>query len=86
MAYQELTPREIAVLRFEAAHPVHDGAKEEAIRKQLRMRAARYAQVLNAVIDKPAALALDPLLVKRLLNAREARTQARARREFRSAI
>lgn len=84
MALEELTPREIAVLRFEAAHPVHDGAKEEAISKQLRMRARRYFQVLNAVIDKPAALALDPLLVKRLLNAREARTQARAKRVFRA--
>ena len=42
------------------------GAKEQAIRAQFGMSATRYYQVLNALIDRPEALAFDPLLVKRL--------------------
>ncbi len=33
------------------------------------MSATRYYQVLNALVDKPEALAADPLLVKRLRTA-----------------
>ena len=39
------------------------GAKDQAIRDKFAMSATRYYQVLNALIDKPEALAQDPLLV-----------------------
>jgi hypothetical protein len=42
------------------------------------MSATRYYQVLNALIDKPEALARDPLLVKRLRRLRATRQRNRS--------
>jgi len=79
-----LSVRDAAVLDFEREWWAHAGAKEEAIREAFGISAARYYQVLNAVIDSPAAVRHDPMLVKRLHRARDARTQARAARVFTS--
>jgi hypothetical protein len=77
-----LTERDIQILDFEREWWHHAGAKEAAIRSQFSLSAARYYQLLNAVIDLPGALRHDPMLVKRLLRARDARTQARSARVF----
>ncbi len=77
-----LTPRDIRILEFEGQWWRHAGAKEAAIREEFNLSAARYYQVLNALIDSPAALEYDPMLVKRLHRVREARTRARAARSF----
>ena len=77
-----LSERDAAVLDFERQWWKHAGAKEEAIRDVFGLSAARYYQVLNTVIDSPAAVRHDPMLVKRLHRARDARTQARAARTF----
>jgi hypothetical protein len=77
-----LSERDIRILDFEREWWQHAGAKEAAIRSQFSLSAARYYQVLNAVIDLPAALRHDPMLVRRLLRARDARTQARSARVF----
>jgi hypothetical protein len=79
-----LPEREASILEFERQWWRHAGAKEEAIRSQFGLSAARYYQVLNAVIDSPAAVRHDPMLVRRLQRARELRTQARAARAFRT--
>ena len=79
----DLPERDRAVLEFERQWWRHVGAKEDAIRSQFGLSAARYYQVLNAVIDTPAAVRHDPMLVRRLLRARDARTSARAARAFR---
>jgi len=71
-----LSDRDIQILEFEREWWHHAGAKEAAIRSQFSLSAARYYQLLNAVIDLPGALRHDPMLVKRLLRARDARTQA----------
>jgi hypothetical protein len=42
------------------------------------MTPTRYYQVLNALVDSPAALATDPLLVKRLRRVRTARRRGRS--------
>ncbi|MEP6980092.1 MAG: DUF3263 domain-containing protein, partial [Nakamurella sp.] len=42
----------------------------------------RYYQLLNEVIDKPAALVADPLLVRRLRRLRASRQKARSARRF----
>jgi hypothetical protein len=42
------------------------------------MSATRYYQVLNALIDQPAALAADPLLVRRLRRLRAQRQHQRS--------
>jgi hypothetical protein len=60
----------------------HDRTKEAEIRVEFEMSPARYYQVLNRVIDSPAALAYDPQLVARLQRLRHARTSARAARSF----
>jgi len=77
-----LSERDIEILDFEREWWHHAGAKEAAIRSQFSLSAARYYQLLNAVIDLPAALRHDAMLVKRLLRARDARTQARSARAF----
>ncbi|MDR6169273.1 hypothetical protein QE359_000302 [Curtobacterium sp. SORGH_AS776] len=70
------------VLAFEHDRARHDRTKEAEIRVEFDMSPARYYQVLNRVIDSPAALAYDPQLVSRLQRLRYARTSARAARSF----
>ncbi|HYT11052.1 MAG TPA: DUF3263 domain-containing protein, partial [Mycobacteriales bacterium] len=57
-------------------------AKEQAISDQLGLSATRYYQVLNALIDRPEALAADPMLVKRLRRLRASRQRARSARRL----
>jgi hypothetical protein len=73
-----LTEREERILAFERLWWKHAGAKEQAIRDQFDLSATRYYQVLNGLLDNPAALAHDPVLVGRLRRLRS--TRARARR------
>jgi hypothetical protein len=75
-----LTERERAILDFERQWWKHAGAKEDAIRSQFSLSAARYYQVLGALIDRREALVYDPMLVKRLQRMRDARSAARAAR------
>jgi hypothetical protein len=74
----ELTARELAILAFERAWWRRGGRKEEAIREEFGVSAARYYQLLGALIETPAALQEDPMLVKRLQRLRDARTVRRA--------
>src|SRR5437763_6545180 len=78
----ELSERDRAILAFERHWWRHAGAKEQAIRELFDMSATRYYQVLNALIDEPAALRHDPMLVKRLRRMRAARQRARAARRL----
>ena len=71
-----LSERAAAILAFEREWWRHAGAKEEAIRSQFGLSAARYYQLLNTVIDSPDAVRHDPMLVRRLQRARDARTAA----------
>jgi uncharacterized protein DUF3263 len=79
---EELARREREILAFEAQWWKYAGAKEQAIRELFDMSATRYYQVLNALIDKPAAMAADPMLVKRLRRLRASRQRTRAARRF----
>ena len=73
----ELTPMEEEILSFERQWWKYPGAKEQSIRELVDMSATRYYQALNTLIDSPAALAHDPLLVKRLARMRSSRQKAR---------
>jgi hypothetical protein len=77
-----LSERDGLILAFERHWWKYAGAKEQAIRDQFQMSATRYYQVLNALIDRPEALAHDPLLVKRLRRLRAARQRARSARRL----
>lgn len=72
-----LTPMEQEILGFERQWWKYPGAKEQSIREKFDMSATRYYQTLNSLIDSPAALAYDPLLVKRLARMRSTRQKAR---------
>jgi hypothetical protein len=73
----ELTAREEQVLVFERKWWKHAGAKEQAIRDTFDLSATRYYQVLNTLLDNPAALVFDPILVGRLRRLRSTRARAR---------
>ncbi len=77
-----LSQRDQQILGFERQWWMYAGAKEQAIRDSFDMSATRYYQVLNALIDAEAALAFDPLLVKRLRRLRAARQRARSARRL----
>jgi hypothetical protein len=77
-----LSERDQRVLDFERRWWRHVGAKEEAISEVFGLSTARYYQLLNSVIDTPEALRYDPILVGRLLRARDSRVRARAARRF----
>jgi hypothetical protein len=73
-----LSRREHEMLTFERHWWRHAGAKETAIRDRFGVPPIRYYQVLNALVDQPAALAADPLLVRRLRRLRAARQRTRS--------
>ena len=78
----QLSERDEQVLAFERQWWKYAGAKEQAIRDLFDMSATRYYQVLNALLDRPEALAADPMLVKRLRRLRTARQRARSARRL----
>jgi Protein of unknown function (DUF3263) len=77
-----LARRDREILTFERQWWKYAGAKEQAIRELFDMSATRYYQVLNTLIDAPAALAVDPLLVKRLRRLRAGRQRQRSARRL----
>ena len=77
-----LSERDEQVLAFERQWWKYAGAKESAIRELFDMSATRYYQVLNALIDDPAALAHDPMLIKRLRRLRATRQRTRSARRL----
>jgi hypothetical protein len=81
-AVGELPEREARILEFERTWWRYGAAKEQAVLEEFGLTATRYYQVLNALIDNPAALRADPMLVKRLRRQRSARHEARATRRL----
>ena len=77
-----LSAREQQMLDLERQWWKYAGAKEQAIREKFELSATHYYQVLNALIDTEAALAYDPMLVKRLRRLRLSRQQARSARRL----
>lgn len=77
-AASALSARDAEILTFERQWWSYAGAKEQGIREQFHMSATRYYQILNALLDQPAALEADPLLVKRLRRMRASRQRARS--------
>ena len=76
----ELTEQEISILDFERSWWKHAGVKEQAIKERFDMSATKYYQVLNELLENPAALAHDPILVKRLKRLRTYRQRQRVAR------
>ncbi len=79
---ESLSRRDRDILAFERQWWKYAGAKEQAIRELFDMSGTRYYQILNALIDTPAALAADPMLVKRLRRLRASRQRQRSARRL----
>lgn len=79
-----LSDRDAAILEFERSWFRAAGARDQEIRERFDLSTTRYFQILNALIDTPAALQYDPLLVKRLRRLREQRQKARSARRLNS--
>ena len=77
-----LSERDLRILAFERQWWKYAGAKEQAVRELFDMSPTRYYQVLNALIDKPEALAAEPLLIKRLRRLRASRQRTRSARRL----
>jgi Protein of unknown function (DUF3263) len=72
-----LDARERQILEFERESWRLQVAKERAIRETFGISATRYHQLLRGIVDRPEALAFDPMLVRRLRRLREIRRRRR---------
>jgi hypothetical protein len=73
----QLAERDQAILDLERTWWLRHGSKEQAIRTDLGMSPSGYYRLLHLVVTSPAAMAYDPLVVRRTLRARAARRRAR---------
>ena len=70
------------LLDFEASWWSATDNKEAAILERFGLSSPRYYQQLNALIDRPEALAYAPMLVKRLRRQRQRRQEKRTARHL----
>jgi hypothetical protein len=77
-----LTGAERALLDFAARWYRYPGAQEQAMRDELGLSATTYWRRVNALIDRPEALAYAPTTVKRLRRLRAERLAARSARRL----
>lgn len=77
-----LGDRAVAILQFERQWWRHAGTKETAIRETFDLSPTRYYQLLNDLIDQPAALEVDAPVVLRLRRLRDQRQRVRASRRL----
>lgn len=73
---EPLSERELAIVDFEATWFTLDEDRHDAIRARFACSLEEYNLELNRVIDHPAALVADPLVVRRLRRQRERRRRA----------
>jgi hypothetical protein len=73
-----LADRERAILDFERGWWTEAaGSKEQAIKDRLGLSSGRYYEILNALLDLPAAMDYDPLVIRRRRRSRDERRRAR---------
>lgn len=68
-----LNLRDLLILEVEGRFYRHAGSKDAAIREELGLTPTAYYVALGRLIDRPAALAHDPVLVGRLRRMRQQR-------------
>lgn len=78
----QLSARDRAILDFEREWWKVAGTKEHGIRQRFDVSPTRYYQLLNRLVDDAAALAYDPMLVKRLRRLQATRQRQRAARRL----
>jgi Protein of unknown function (DUF3263) len=80
---ESLSDVELEMLAFERLRWQQPGAREQAIRDMFGLSLTRYLQALNTLIEKPAAVAVDPVTVNRLRRLKATRAAARDRQRQR---
>jgi Protein of unknown function (DUF3263) len=78
----DLSDLDREILAFEEDWITHAGAKDEAVRERFDLTPTGYHQLLNRLIDLPAAEAHAPRLVRRLRRRRTARHEQRSARRL----
>lgn len=74
-----LSVQEQAFLALERTYvPSRPGAKDDVVQQLFGLTGARYHQLLTHLIDRPEALAHDPVTVNRLRRLRATRGARRA--------
>lgn len=85
-ARAELEPRVQLMLDLERHWWKFDSDKEAAVRSQLGISLVDFQRSVNQLLDDPAVLAADPVLVRRLMRQRASRiarpTRAPRRRSY----
>ncbi len=71
-----LTATDLAMLAMERRFYARPGGKEQAVADDLGLTATRYYQLLSHLINRPEALAADPMTVNRLRRLRARRRAA----------
>jgi hypothetical protein len=79
-AEDQLSDLDREILAFEEDWVSHAGTKDEAVRSRFDLTPTGYHQLLNRLIDLPAAEAHAPRLVRRLRRRRTARHEERSAR------
>jgi hypothetical protein len=69
----ELTDEQRSMLDFERQHWRYVGGKESEVRQRFGRTLASYQKELNALLDRPEALAHAPATVRRLRRQRQKR-------------
>ena len=77
-----LTDHDRAVLDFAGLTWRSAGLRDQAIRVRFDVSGYRFAQMVNSLLDEPAALAYAPVTVKRLTRLRDQRAAARSVRSL----
>jgi hypothetical protein len=74
-----LSDRDRAIIDFERSWWTEAAAspKEHAIRERLGLSSGRYYEILNLLLDLPAAMDYDPLVIRRRRRSRDERRRAR---------
>lgn len=81
MTERDLNDLERSIVAFERSWWKRGGVKDQAVKDELGMSATRYYQLLGELIDLPAAMAEDPMLIRRLRRRRDARRRERQARQ-----
>lgn len=68
-----LTDREREILRFERGVFRYAGSKEKQVRETFGLSLTQYHLQVNALLDRPAAIAEFPAVVRRLRGLRDPR-------------
>lgn len=72
-----LTDRELEILEFSRAHYKYLGVRQADIRDRFGISLTRYTQILDALLQRPEAMAYDARLVRTHLEQKDRLRAAR---------